>query len=646
MRTPLHMTSCRRTARHALLLIAILTASSSSARADFKLIDRVGALFDDVARGFDFLGEKAEDLVGPGLGFGDPDSATVTHSRQFDHKYPVPGASVVSVFNEFGEIRVQTWDNHIVALHAEIVVRADSPELAAELCQDADAAVTLLDNTVVVRTSLPPAPNLGGASITQINYALTIPRDAGLNAENVFGDTIVSGIGGPLAIESRYGAIELDDIRGPVNVHARGEFPLSARNLSQGGAFVLSGSHARFEAIAGSLRVHDFRGSIELRAPAPGSAIELTTESAPITFYVNDLATLDIVATSLFGAIQSDVPLAETVQGSLITARGPNTAATQHVSLSAAFADIHIRREISPDGAPLPSPHAAEPFKQILTHSQPLAETGTVAITNIRGDINITGIDENNVRVTATKLARVKVPGAAAAALQAIDCQFEITEDGLHVHTTELEDMSAIGCTTYRVNIEVQCPRAAILRIDAQQGTTTILDTAGSIKLLQNGGEARVEHAKGELDLTNRNGSIAAANCLGPVRASTSHGSLTMRHIHGKMRLDATQGKTVIETPRAGVYLRASDGDVRLIALEGVNGDYDIEVERGNLGALIPSSADVSLTLTAEHGLVRTTLSEQLTGAIQEGYQRFIATLNEGTFHLDLTAKHGDVVID
>jgi len=118
--------TCRKTDRQTVglswRLVCLLVVSGLSvagnAAAQGNLMDRVGSVFDGVARGLDFVGRKTQDLLGPGLGFGHGEEGGFVESREFEERYPVASGVHVSVSNAFGGIRVATWDNQVVQIVA------------------------------------------------------------------------------------------------------------------------------------------------------------------------------------------------------------------------------------------------------------------------------------------------------------------------------------------------------------------------------------------------------------------------------------------------------------------------------------------------------------------------------------------------
>jgi len=616
--------------------------------AQANLMDRVGSVFDGVARGLDFVGRKAQDLIGPGLGLGENEASGFVESREFEERYPVSGPATVAVSNAFGEIRVSTWENQVVQILARMSVRAETVALARNLAQGIGVEATPAGNHIEAHTVFPePRSDLGKLTY-QVDYEILVPKDAGVTVRNDFGDTRLTGIGGALAVDVRYGAVELHDLAGTVDVRARGEFPIDARNLKQGGLFDLHGSRATFHNVAGTLKAANFRGSAELY-DVPGDAeVEISCESGSITYWAPKDAPPPFSATALFGEIQSDVPVSRVGEGRFVVARSGGAEATPRISLRASFGDIAVKYADTQSGmaadAAKDASASGQPFKEVLTLAETIPEDGKLAVEGIAGDIRIVGSDVEGLRATATKYARVQSQPNVRAALQALDVRATRADDGvITIRTAATDNMAALGCAVYRVDLSIECPRGVSVQIQAQDGHTSVEGLGGAVSVVQSAGSVAAEHVKGALTLSNQKGDIKAVSCAGPVEASASYGEIAMSDVYGKMTIAATQAKTTIESPHAAITVQAKGGDVRVLSLDSVPDNYDIRVEQGSIGILLPPATDAAIAATAENGSIHSAIP--LTGSIRKDFQEFVK-VGSGPFRVVLQTKNGDIAIN
>lgn len=618
------------------------------AYAQGNLIDRVGSVFDGVARGLDFVGKKAQDLLGPGLGFGEGDASGFVESREFEERYPVQAGVRVSVSNAFGELRVATWDNQVVQISAHMSVRAETVALAREVAQGIAIKVNPADGHIEADTVFPdPRADMGKLTY-EVNYEVFVPKEAAVVLRNDFGDTRVSGVGGTMAIDARYGAVDIRDITGAVDVRARGEFPVEAQDLKGGGTFELHGARAIFRRIAGRLQAANFRGSIELNDVPAEAEADIACESGSIVYWIPKEGSPPFTATALFGEVQSDIPVTRVAEGGFVVTQSSGTEPRPRVALRTSFGDIAVKYlEPQPGGgssAATITEAGAQPFKEALTLSEAVADGGKVIVEAMAGDVRITGTDTEGLRATATKYVRVQSQPNVRAAMQALDVRASRAQDGtVTIHTATTDNMAALGCSACRVDLAIEIPRGVSVQVQAQDGQTSIDGLGGSVTVVQSAGGISVEHIKGDIALTNQKGDIKAVSCAGVLQATASYGEVSLSDMYGKMSVDATQGKTTIESPHAEITVRAKGGDVRVLSLDSVPGNYDIRIEQGSIGIVLPPATEAAIAATAENGSIHSGIP--LTGSIRKDFQEFVKVGNAPS-RVTLQTKNGDIVIN
>lgn len=617
----------------------------ATAYPETTILDRVESMFDNIGHGLNFVGKKASDLMRSSLGLGEKDGDKLTHVRRFEEHYPVGVAAVVSISSEFGEVRVETWPNQVVQVSAEISVTADSADLAKEVADATEIRVTPTEDRVDIRAHLPDTRREAGTvSLTAVNYTLTIPDDANLIIENYFGDTLVRGVGGTVAIEAEFGLVDLRDIGGIVHARTRGRFAVEARNLKQGGFFDLNGAHATFSDVAGTLKVANFDGAVELHSLPAEADVDITNERGDILVDLPLSATPDLVATCLFGTVTSDMELDRTSQGSFTVTRSPHVESKQHIALRTSFGNI----KISQAGL------KTEPARVLVEGTQPLSrdvppydeavpENTEIVLNLVAGDVRVVGIDENRIHVKATQFVRVLDQNNAPAALEALVVEVQQEEGRMVVNTRVIDDMAALGCPAYRVDLMVECPRTCPVVIHAQDGHTEVTGTGGTLQVEQVAGAITVAHAKGALTLTNHKGDIHADECAGPIEASAWYGVVQLRDIYGPVTTTCEQGKTALESLHSSAAVINSGGDARIIALDGIEGDYDVQVKEGNLSILLPADTKATFDAIAQNGAVDSAIP--LTGTIERGRQEF-RRLGEGSNRITLKTENGDIRIN
>jgi hypothetical protein len=625
----------------AYLLSAALCISSV---AQPGIIDRIQSGIDGVARGMDYVGEKAEELIGPGLGLGTPKPSEYTETRSFIDRYPAAPGVLVSISNKFGEIRVNTWEDRVVQVIAEIEVGAQSASVAAEVAGNIEINVSATEEVVEMSTYLPDTRrDMGIGSIT-VNYTVTIPRTASLVTDNFFGDTIIEDVGGLVVVEAQYGMVDLSGLSGPVKVRTHGEFPLIARNLAQGGVFDLHGAKAEFSGIGGEINVNNFRGSVLVRSFAAQAVLDIVSDLGPIHVMTPPGAEPDLTVTVFDGELISDLPVNRTRLGKRLVARGVNENAAQRLLLTAYFGDVRIERPDEEKPLTTGPSEGDQPFNDVLSQREGLPDGMSLVVDGALGDITIEGIDEDTVNIDATRIVWVPSASQAPAALEALKLQVIREENRLTVSTSAPDNMASYACSSYRINLQIQCPRTVPVEVRARDGRTRVAGIGGPLTVHQSAGTVAVEHIKNPMSLNNQNGGISVTDCSGPIEANVRNGALHLVRVFDKISANVIEGQTIIEGTQGEVLVRNSGGDVRILAIEGIGGHYDVLVEKGNLSMLLDPEADVTLSLKTAGGGIDTALP--LTGTLSREGQEFQMRLKEGRFRVQLEARDGNIILD
>lgn len=605
--------------------------------------DVIGSIqsgIDNVARGLDYVGKKAEELVGPGLGLGEPQKAAYTENRVFDERYPVGPSPTISISNEFGEIRIEAWEDRVVQVSAQISVGAETPESAAQVADTVKVEVKSTEELVEIRTMLPETRLVS----VSVNYTLKVPKGANVISDNFFGDTYVKGINGMVAVEAQYGQVELSDIGGPVKGRIRGEFPLKAVRLNQGGVFQIHGAQADFSQVSGELRVNNLWGNVLVHDLPSDAYVDISSDSGPVKIMVPTGVRPDLTASIIYGSFSTDLPVTQSVQSNRTVARYPNAESGLQLVLNAYFGEIRIEQAAAAGAPPPGETEGTKPFNDVLTRTAEVQEGLALGVDAVIGDVRVEGTDASQISIQATRIVWVPVAAKAAPALEALSLNVQQTGDRLLVSTAATQDLTSLECRSYRMNLLIQCPRGMPVEIRAQDGQTSIEGLHGAVTVTQAAGAVSALRQDGALTLSNQNGNISAEECGGPVDVSVRYGTVSLKNMANRVNVQNIQGRTIIEGPQGEVVVRNSGGDVRLLALQGVGGNYDILAEKGDISLLLGQDADAALTLKAAGGVVDSALP--LAGTTARGLQEFQGRLKDGRFTVRLETQSGDIILN
>ena len=528
-------------------------------------------------------------------------------------------------------------------MKANIRVGAENAIQAQRFAQKIEISGNHIGDRVEVRTIYPPIEENARRGYT-VDLEISVPRKSRVTLDNTFGDILVKGISGNVSLDSRYGIIDLIDLSGVVRVRAKGEFPLRAIGLHKGGNFFLRSTQAFFEDVSGKLYVNNYLGPIEIRSPGEQVDMDITSGSGPIHLYVSSETPPNIEASVEFGSIESDLLLNSETWGETTHGRLHRDGSTQHLDLNAYFESIYIHA-LDPDPVIAPQPQGpSQPIKEVITHSYPMAPGLEIQIDAMIGDVRIEGADIDRIELTATQIVRVIDVDKAGMALEGLALHVEESPEYLRIVTSVQDDMAALGCTSYRVDLSIRCPKATLVHITAEDGKTFVSDTNSTVIVEQARGKVTLENIQNSAQVTNAFGDIEASDISGMFTADGTRGTISVRNVKRDLDITCDQGKTIIESPGGGVSVRNSGGDVRIIALEGILGNYEVSTENGNISIAIPNTADAWLILTVDKGTIYSTVP--LTGTSERDTHAFQGRLNGGTHRVVLETHQGSILID
>ncbi len=193
----------------------------------------------------------------------------VKYEEKFEKTESIARDGKVEVRNLSGKVEVKTWDRKEVKIDALKISRASDMEKAKENAQKVKIEVTR-ENGILKVESVYPKPSIRGLSVS-IDYLVTIPSEASIEARSLSGDVILENIGGKAAAETKSGDVEITDARGG----ARGETmsgDVTVANVNNGvycrtasgdvEARDVSGN-AELNCVSGDVVAENIRGDIE-----------------------------------------------------------------------------------------------------------------------------------------------------------------------------------------------------------------------------------------------------------------------------------------------------------------------------------------------------------------------------------------------
>ena len=188
--------------------------------------------------------------------------------------------------------------------------------------------------------------------------------------------------------------------------------------------------------------------------------------------------------------------------------------------------------------------------KASLNESRPLAKDGRFSLDNTNGRIEVTGWDQAQVKIEATKRA------GSERALEELRIEIDGEGDAVRVRTRYPRPRWLGGSA--RVDYVVHVPRTARVSVENVNGRVEISDVAAEVEASTVNGSVEIRDAVGEVEASTVNGKVEA--------------SLSRVDPRGRSRLRATNGSVRLTLPAdANAEIEASTVN------GGIACDFDLD---------------------------------------------------------------------
>lgn len=238
---------------------------------------------------------------------------------------------------------------------------------------------------------------------------------------------------------------------------------------------------------------------------------------------------------------------------------------------------------------------------QDFQRSYQLGAGGSIRVSNVSGNINVSGYDGNAVIVNAFK-------------------------EGRDSNQVEIEDRSAGD----RVDIGVQYPRNC--NCDASVRFEVQVPRAGRYnfeRISTASGDIRAQNFAGNLRASTASGEVEVTNVSGEIRASSASGNVNVRNATGEVNASSASG----------------DVDVEIAQLEGA-ARMTFSSASGDVRVKMPSNLDAEVNLSTVGGSVQTTFPLQVQRRQHGAGEYARGRLGSGAGTLRISSASGNVRLE
>jgi hypothetical protein len=178
--------------------------------------------------------------------------------KTYSKSYTVSSSDKVSFNNQFGELKINTWDKNEVKVDVTITAKANTDERAQDILNQIEIKDWKSGNGVYFETKMDEnRKNRGGGDKYRnegfsIDYVVNMPARNPLSASNSFGGLIISDYSGEADIESKFGSLTAGNLSNVKNVDV--EFGRAIIESINNGKLTVKFSQALVKKMSGSVK--------------------------------------------------------------------------------------------------------------------------------------------------------------------------------------------------------------------------------------------------------------------------------------------------------------------------------------------------------------------------------------------------------
>ena len=150
-----------------------------------------------------------------------------------------------------------------------------------------------------------------------------------------------------------------------------------------------------------------------------------------------------------------------------------------------------------------------------------------------------------------------------------------------------------------RLDIEVQMPQNADLKIETSNGAVDVSSVDGDVSIHTSNGRVNAEHLSGTIDIGSSNGGITLNALRGTVKAYTSNGAIKATDLEGKCWMATSNGAVNVDGRFESLDVATGNGSVVARAEPGSKISSGWNIRTSNAGVTLSVPRDLAATLDA-----------------------------------------------
>jgi len=273
-----------------------------------------------------------------------------------------------------------------------------------------------------------------------------------------------------------------------------------------------------------------------------------------------------------------------------------------------------------------------------LDISHPATPKAHVSISNIKGEVNVTAWDRNEVHVGGS-LGDGALPLAISGSDDSL--QIKVRAQGKS-GTFNWGSDNAMGPTT----LNVQVPRGASLEVNVVSAPLSIDGTdGGAIEVNSVSGKVRIHAHTPSLQVDSVSGGIEQSGRADGAELQTVSGDILAPALGDQAKLETVSGQVQVRGgPWRAFTLSTVSGDVDVAGGLAANGRMDIDSMSGDVQLLLPADVSAAIHASSFSGDLRSAFGKAERHEHGPGSELTVRQ-GDGSAHVGIESFSGDVRI-
>jgi len=256
-------------------------------------------------------------------------------------------------------------------------------------------------------------------------------------------------------------------------------------------------------------------------------------------------------------------------------------------------------------------------------------KNGSITLTQMSGDIIVTGWSRGEVRIRATSDDdNIRLSGSST--------RLSLDVAGTRRHSD--------------ARFELSVPFGARVSATTMSGEITIRGTRGPVEAHAQNGDVSIDEVTTRLEVSSLNGDVTANNVNGDVAINSTNGEVRLSDVHGAVDVSSVSGDVDLRgITSKTVRAKTMSGDVRFGGVIDPAGRYDLVSHSGDIGLRIPRDASAQLTVSTWSG----TIDSEFPITLKPGghdisvtkSKRYTFEIGAGGARITVEAFSGDITI-